>query len=57
MTEQDAIKDMEISCKCLRDAINNENILNGYILKPLDNEAVDPNIVVTHFAPFYKPYS
>ena len=34
MTEQDAIKDLEISCKCLRDAINNENIANGYELKP-----------------------
>lgn len=34
MTEQDAIKDLEISCKCLRYAINNEDIANGYELKP-----------------------
>ena len=34
MTEQDAIKDLEISCKCLRDAINSEYIANGYELKP-----------------------
>ena len=34
MTEQDAIKDLEISCKCLRDAINNNDIANGYELNP-----------------------
>ena len=34
MTEQEAIKDLEISCKCLKEAIDSKFAVNAYELKP-----------------------